>query len=71
MALHMDEGHAAQSGLVEPLPEITVQHWTAGGGTPALAFPALDPLAEAIDQIFAVGPNRQIGMARQDLEGLQ
>ena len=58
MALHMDEGHATQSGLVEQLPEIAVQHWTPGSGTPTLAFPALNPLAKAIDQIFAVGPNR-------------
>ena len=71
MALHMDEGHAVQSGLIEQLPEIAVQHWTPGSGPPALAFPALNPLAEAINQIFAVGTNRQVGMARQGLEGLQ
>jgi hypothetical protein len=40
---------------IEPFPEIHVLHRLLVGGPPAVAFPAVDPLRDAVMHIFAVG----------------
>ena len=64
VAFHVGERQIIQPGCIQGLPEVLVQHRLAGRSLPALALPALDPGAEAIDQIFAVGAQGEIRMTR-------
>ncbi len=71
MATHVHQGQIAEAGPIEPLPEIPVEHLPPRGRAPALAFPARQPLLQAVDQVTAVGVNHQPGMARQIAQDLQ
>ena len=64
VAFHVGERHIIQPRGIQGFPEILIEHRLAGRSLPALALPALDPGAEAIDQIFAVGAQGEIRMTR-------
>ena len=61
----MHQREIRQTSPIEPFPEVAVEHLATGGGAPALALPARQPLLQPVDQIAAVGADHQIGMPRQ------
>lgn len=59
---------------VQCLPEVDVFHRLPGGGFPAVALPAVDPLGDALAQILAVGKQLHLaglGKQAQPLNGRQ
>src|SRR5216684_535081 len=48
---------------VESLPQIGILDRLPGGGPPAVAFPAVDPIGDSLAQIFAVGMEIDIARA--------
>ena len=65
MALHVGERHIGQACCIQSLPEVLIEHRLTGRRLPALALPPGHPGAKSIDQVFAVGPQGEVGMARQ------
>src|SRR5258708_29915434 len=53
---------------VESLPQIGILDRLPGGGPPAVAFPAVDPIGDSLAQIFAVGMEIDIARALESLE---
>ena len=63
VAFDMGKSHSRQARLVQFLPEITVEHVFAIGFLPPLPLPGIDPLAEALNHVLAVGADGEIGPA--------
>ncbi len=71
MTFHITERHLGQPSLIKRLPEILIEHWLACRSAPALALPTSHPTAEPVDQVFAVGAEREIRMQWQFSQALQ
>ena len=71
MSFDIGQRDRIQTGLIQGLPQVLIQHRLTGGCLPALALPAFDPGAQAVNQIFAVRPQGEIGMERQLLQPLK
>ena len=59
--------HMARAGdqMIELLPKVGIFNRLLGGSSPALGFPAVDPLRDALANIFAVQVNRQLAGSLQ------
>ena len=71
MTFHVTQRHVRQARLIEGLPEVLVEHRFPSGRFPSLALPAGHPGTEAINQIFAVGAQHQIGVTGKLRQSLQ
>ena len=71
MTFHVTQRHVRQARLIEGLPEILVENRFASSRFPSLALPAGHPGTEAINQIFAVSAQHQIGVTRKLRQSLQ
>ncbi len=54
--------------MVQGLPKLHIFNRLLGGGTPALGFPAMDPLGDALANVFTVQVQRHLA---RPFEGLQ
>ena len=61
VAFDVAQGDVVQAGGIQGLPEVLVEHGLTSSRFPALALPAFDPGAQAINQVFAVGAQGESG----------
>src|SRR5262245_5712000 len=56
---------------IEPLPQIGILDWPLVGGAPAVALPVLDPLGDALLQVFGIRVQLHAHLSLQHIGRLQ
>ena len=70
MSLQPMPGHVVElAGSIQAPPEVLVLYRTLGRGLPAVLFPAMDPLGDAVAQVDAVGEQVDLDRPLQRLQG--